>query len=549
MRSASRARFVRPVPGLAALVASALLAVGCGGGSSDGDAASAADGEAPATAQQVGSVTFPTSCSPEVQPKFEEAVAMLHSFWFEPAEAAFREVAADDPDCAMAHWGIAMTQWGNPIARAAPSPERVEVAVEAVEAARTLSADATDRERMYVEAVAALYDDHATTGHLERMRAHEKAMRALMEAHPEDPEATIFYGRIVVANAPPDDLTFERQRYAAGLMEPIFEERPDHPGLAHYIIHAYDAPSTAARGEDAAFRYADIAPDAPHALHMPSHIFTRLGYWHESIETNARSALASPVPDAAVHPLDYMVYAHLQLGQDDAAGEVVRRARNAADRFYGGMIGYNYAALQARYALERERWADAADLEPSDEALPFVQAVTRFARGIGAARAGQPERARADEAALGELVTGLREAGDDYWATVVEAQRLAVGAWIARAEGRDAEALDLARRAADLEDTVEKHAVTPGPILPARELLGDLLMELGRPGEALRAYEATLEREPRRARALHGAARAAEAAGETDVARERYGELMELMADADPDRPERAAAERFLGAG
>ena len=354
------------------------------------------DHEDQARAYGVGSVSFPTSCSAEVQPHFERAVAMLHSFWFEEAEAAFREVAAGDPRCAMAHWGIAMTLWGNSMTRAAPTDSRVLAALEALEQAQALAVSATRRERMYIEAAAALYEGHPDVGHLERMRAHEEAMRGLMEAYPSDAEAATFYGRIVVGNAPPEDLTFSRQLHAASVLEPLFRERPDHPGLAHYLIHAYDAPPTAERGLDAALLYADIAPEAPHALHMPTHIFTRMGFWDQSIALNARAAAAAPDPDAAVHPMDYMVYAYLQLGRDREAGEVVGRARQIPDRYYGGLLGYNFAAMQARYALERNRWDEAAQAPVPDEASPYVEAVSRFARALGSARAGRVEPARAE---------------------------------------------------------------------------------------------------------------------------------------------------------
>ncbi len=353
----------------------------------------------------------------------------------------------------------------------------------------------------------------------------------------------------MVGNAPPDDLTYSRQLHAAEVMEPLFEAQPDHPGLAHYLIHAYDAPAIAQQGMEAAARYADIAPAAPHALHMPTHIFTRVGAWEESIELNARSAQAEPEPDAAVHPLDYMVYAHLQLGQNEAAGEVVDRARDAVDRYYGGLLGYNSVSMQARYALERDAWDEAARLPVPEEALPYVEAVTRFARGLGAARSGDAASARSEVEALERLQGELEESGEDYWARVVEAQRLASAAWVARAEGDDDEALSLARAAAELEATVEKHPVTPGPLLPAMELLGDLLLELERPSAALEAYEATLEKERNRARALYGAARAAEEAGNAEAADRHYGTLLELLEDADADRPDLLAAREWRERG
>jgi tetratricopeptide (TPR) repeat protein len=523
----------------------------CGAPEGDGgDGGEEGSADAVAEAQRgVGSVSFPTSCSDAVQPAFEEALAALHSFWFAEAEEGFRQVSETDPECAMAHWGVAMTLWGNPMTRAAPPDPRIESALASIENARALSDQATERERMYIEAAAALYEGHPQVGHIERMRAHEQAMREVMEAHPDDPEAAIFYGRIVVGNAPPDDLTFARQLHAAEIMEPLFESQADHPGLAHYLIHAYDAPAVAERGLGAASQYADIAPDAPHALHMPTHIFTRVGYWEESIELNARSAQAEPNPDAAVHPLDYMVYAHLQLGQDDAAGDVLARARDVPDEYYGGLIGYNFAAMQARYALERSAWSEAAELAVPGEALPYVTAVTHFARALGSARSGDAEAGRREVDALTRLRDDLRAGGEDYWATVVEAQRLAAAAWVAHAEGDDDQALDLARQGAELEGTVQKHPVTPGPLLPARELLGDLLMELDRPAEAQQAYEATLGQERNRARALYGGARAAEAAGDLEAANRHYGALLALLEHADPDRPDLIAARAWSERG
>ena len=495
----------------------------------------------------VGTVRFPTSCSAAVQPRFEQAVAMLHSFWFEQSHAAFEEVQRRDSTCAMAQWGIALTMLGNPMTGVAPSPERQAVGTKAAQRAVELAARATPRERAYAEAVLALHAVERTADFRARMRAYETAMERVRALAPDDPEATIFYAIAVVANAPPSDLTFERQRHAAGLLEPIFAKEPDHPGLAHYIIHAYDSPALARQGLEAAKRYAGIAPSAPHALHMPSHIFTRLGHWDESIETNARSAAAEPNPDAAVHPMDYLVYAYLQQGRDAEAKKVVDRAVELPDRFYGGVLGYNFAAMPARYALERDAWADAATLTVPTGGAPYVPAITRFARAIGAARSGNVAQSRAEIAALDSLRGALEQANDSYWATIVGAQKLAAAAWLARAEGRNDEAVRLAREAADLEETVEKHPVTPGPLLPARELEGDLLMELGRHADALRAYEKALEREPNRARTLHGAARAAASAGNDATARRRYTELAALMAKADASRAEKAAAARYLG--
>jgi hypothetical protein len=497
---------------------------------------------------RLGRVSFPVTCAATVQPQFERAVAMLHSFWFESARAAFTSIIEADPGCAMAHWGIATTMMANPMTRAAPPAAALEEGSTAAARAAELGATATHREQMYIDAVASYYADHESRSHLARMQALEQSLAALHAAHPEDMEAAIFYARTVVANASPTDSTFAAQLRGAAILQPLFDEHPDHPGLAHYLIHAYDAPRLADRGTKAAFAYADIAPDAPHALHMPSHIFTRLGYWDESIETNARSARAEPDSNAAVHPLDYMVYAYLQQGRDSDAQRVVERVVRIDDSYYGGLLGFNFTAMPARFAVERGAWKDAAALTLPVGATPYVQALTHFARAIGAARSGNPSAARADVDELARLKAELDAANDSYWATVVEAQRLAAAAWEARARGDDAAAVQLARQAAELEETVEKHPVTPGPLLPARELEGDLLLELGRAADALAAYDRTLEREPRRARALFGAARSAEEAGNVDVAVERYRELVELMKDADPSRAEVKTARAFLAA-
>ena len=496
--------------------------------------------------KRLGKVEFPTSCSKDVQQRFTRAVAMLHSFWFDHARSAFQEVQQADPTCAMAFWGEAMTLWGNPFVRAGLAAPRERAGLEAALKAVDLAKAQTPREQAYAAAALALYRDAATTSHLERFLAHERAMAAVHEANPEDDEAAMFYARAVIANAPPEDLTYARQKVATSVLEPLFRRHDRHPGLAHYLIHAHDAPSIARGGLEAARRYADIAPAAPHALHMPSHIFTRLGLWDESIETNRRSANAEPDSNAAVHPMDYMVYAYLQQGRDEEAHKVVRRATQNADEFYRGVLGYNYAAMPARYALERADWRAAAQLKPAVGAPAHIEAIGRFARAIGAARSQQVAIARAETDTLGRLVAKLRAANESYWATVVEAQRLAAAAWAAHAMRREDEAMRLARQAADLEETVEKHPVTPGPLLPARELEGDLLLELGKPADAQAAYEKTLAREPRRARALYGVARAAELAGNDQVAAKRYREILDLMKKADKDRLEPRRAGQYL---
>jgi tetratricopeptide (TPR) repeat protein len=494
--------------------------------------------------EKLGRVSFAVSCSQATQPKFERAVAMLHSFWFEAADRAFAEIATSDSTCALAYWGRAMTNMGNPMTRLPSSPERQRNGLALAIRAQELAANASHREQMYANAVVAYYTDHATRDHLSRMKSHEQAFDALRKMHPEDMEATIFYARTVVANAAPTDQTFAQQIAAAELLQPLFEKHPDHPGLAHYLIHAYDAPAIATRGAKAAQAYADIAPDAPHALHMPSHIFTRLGHWDQSIETNQRSARAEPDSNAAVHPMDYMVYAYLQQGRISDAKRVVDRAVENPDRFYGGTLGYNFAAMPARFAVEREAWAEAASLKlPPATATPWVRSITHFARAIGSARSGNTAQAKIEVDSLQSLVRALEVANDTYWFTIVESQRMAAAAWIALANRDTARALRTAAAAADLEETVEKHPVTPGPILPARELQGDMLLQLGRAREALEAYEKTLVREPRRLRAAFGATKAAHKAANHEAGHKHHTLVKELTAKADP-----AVAQRYKAA-
>lgn len=494
----------------------------------------------------VGRIDFPVSCNAQASERFQRATAMLHSFWFEAAEREYQRAVEADSTCGMAYWGIAMTYLGNPFTRVSPPDARLRDALAAAERARALTTNSTRREQLYVDGVLALYRDWPTQSHATRMQRHEAAMAIVADSEPNDPEATIFYARAVIANAPPNDLTFERQLSAAAMLEPIFVAQPEHPGLAHYIIHAFDAPSVARQGLAAARRYADIAPAAPHALHMPSHIFTRLGLWQESIATNRRSANAEPDSNAAVHPMDYMVYAYLQLGKDDEAWRVVQRAVDQPGRFYQGTLGYNFAAMRARFALERGDWAAALELPVPAQAPPYVTAISRFGRALGAARSGKRDVARENIAVLAALRDTLKKGGDDYWATIVDAQRLASHAWLAHAERNDSAAVRLAREAADLEETVEKHPVTPGPLLPARELEADLLFELERYGGALWSYAKTLEREPRRAHSLFGAARSAEHVGDVAQARRYYTQVADLLKDADATRTELQVAKAFL---
>jgi hypothetical protein len=404
-----------------------------------------------------------------------------------------------------------------------------------------------ERDRAYIDAASALYRDHDKVDNRTRMRAYETALKSIVDRFPRDDEAKIFHGIMVVANASPSDMTFAQQKKAAEVLTALYQQQPRHPGLAHYIIHAFDSPPLAQLALDAARQYAGIAPAAPHAQHMPSHTFTRLGYWEESIKSNRRSADLEPTPAAKSHAADYMVYAYLQQGRDEQARAVIEEV--GMDVTGTGSTGvstaYNGLAMPARYALEREDWKAAATLAVINS-VPWARAVTHFAKGLGAARAGDAAAAKAEVAIMQGLVTQLKNANDSYWAHVVGAQAMAVDAWIAHAEGRHADALRLARQAADDEEKVEKHPVTPGPLIPTRELLGDILLLHRQPAEALAAYEQTLKREPNRARTLHGAARAARLAGQEQLSRKYFEDLLKLL-DPASKRPALAEAKQALG--
>lgn len=503
---------------------------------------------------QLGAVHFETSCAPEVRADFDRGVALLHSFWFSAAVEAFEAVLTRDRSCVMAHWGIAMSWWSNPFG-GFRTPEALVKGAAAVAAARA-TGGGTPRERAYVEAVATLSTDTATRDQRARTLAYEQSMAGLVEQFPKDVEARVFYALALGQTAPPTDKTYANQLKAAAILEEEFARQPQHPGLAHYIIHSFDVPPLASRALAAARRYAAIAPAAPHALHMPSHTFTRLGLWQDSIETNLRSAKAAhDDPGGAseeLHALDYQAYAYLQLGQDLAAkrtAEVVdalaRRIPNAgAGNAAPPSAGYYaVAAIPARYVLERAAWAEAAELPVVETPFAWATAVRHFARAVGAARSGNVAGAERERDRLDALAGTLRAAKDAYWTEQVEIQRLGASAWIAFAAGQHDEALALMREAADREDATEKAAVTPGPIKPARDLLAKLLLELRQPAAALASFEAVLKKEPNRFRAELGAARAAKAAGQAALAATHYANVRRLTSRADrPGRPELAEA-------
>jgi hypothetical protein len=497
--------------------------------------------------EKLGQVHFPVSSSQDTRVQFDRAVALLHSFWYAEAAKGFTTITEADPTCAMGYWGIAMSVW-YPLWQP-PSEAMLKKGWGAVEQAKTAGAK-TEREQQYISALELFYKNADKLDHRTRSLAYEKAMEQLYQRYPEDREAAVFYALALNATASPNDKTYANQLKATAILAKIFEEQPEHPGVAHYLIHSYDYPPLADRGLDAARRYAKIAPSAPHALHMPSHIFTRLGLWQESIDSNQNSATAAKAHQSTfeqLHALDYLAYAHLQQAQDLAAKRVLDE-RNAT--IHGDLenfaAAYAFAAIPARYTLERRRWSEAAQLEPRPSGVKYTEAMTYFARAVGSARNSDVTSAHANVDKLQTLQGQLVEAKQSYWADQVEIQRRLAAAWTARAEGKDDEAVTLMRSVADLEDSTEKHPVTPGPIFPAREMLGELLLELNQPTQAVQEFEISMQREPNRFNGFYGAARAAELSGDRDKARKHYASLIALCEQADSDRPELQQAKMFL---
>ena len=490
----------------------------------------------------IGTVHFATSCSPAAAPQFDRAVTLLHSFEFGAAIKGFEGVLAADSSCAMAHWGIALSRWSNPMAAGNRSPEQLRQGTLAVDAANRNAARATERERGYIAAVAQLYSDPQHVTHRTRVVAYEHAMGDLVAKQPADTEAKIFYAISLVASASPTDKTYANQKKAGSILEPLWAKQPNHPGLAHYIIHTYDYPALASRASIAARTYASIAPSAAHALHMPSHIFTRTGMWRESIDTNLHSidvALTSSSIAEALHASDYAEYAYLQLRNYSGAKRIVDNLPRLAARFdvnavtgaAPGSAGvFALAAIPARYALERDAWAEAAELVPQSSAFPWTEAMTWFTRSLGASRMGDFAKARSSIDSLAAIRDRLAARDETYWSEQVAIQRLGAQAWLDLSEGRADSALARMRDAVSREDATEKNAVTPGPLAPARELLGDMLVQLHRPSEALAEYQRTLLKEPNRYRSLAGGVRAAKAAGDKRAEKEFRAKLNALRA-------------------
>ncbi len=514
----------------------------------------------PGSGEKLGHVKFPISCNDAAQKDFERAVAMLHSFWYEEADKTFTAVTQTDPTCAMGYWGVAMSLyhpiWGEP-----PTLPILQKGGAALEKAKAANAK-TPRERDYIAAIEIIYAEPEKFDASARALAYEKAMERIYVKYPDDREAGAFYALALIATVQPTDKTYANQKQAVAILNKIFAVEPDHPGMAHYIIHACDYSGIAELGLPAARRYAKIAPSVPHALHMPSHIFTRLGLWQESIDSNTAAATAGRdyaakanfggAWDQQLHAMDYLAYAYLQGAQDVKAKQVLDEFLAIRKVQPENLTSaYAFAALPARYALERRRWSDAAALELQPAWFPWSRypwpAATFYsARGLAGARSGRPDDAHKDLEKIEAMHKAFADAKQGYWADLVEIMRREVAAWIARAEGKNDEALGLMRSAAELEASTDKHNVTPGSVLPARELLGDLLLELNQPAHALFEYEASLHDAPSRFNSLYGAARSAELSGQREKARTYYAKLVELSKAADGDRPELRQARALL---
>lgn len=508
--------------------------------------------QAPSAPGQFGAVHFPVSCAPGMQAQLERAVAMLHSFFYPETVKAFEAIIAADPDCAMAYWGLAISQRPNPLVPpwAAGNLKR---GLEAIQKGAGLAR--TERERDWLAALEQAFAGYDTVPTAARSQRYEAAMERLAARYPDDKEAAIFYALALLEAVDHRDKTYARQLKAGAIMEPIERAQPNHPGLAHYIVHAYDFEPLAARGVPAADKYARVAPAAPHAQHMPSHIYSMLGRWDDSIRSNtaavkaSRDYAAKNFPGTTFaqepHAQDFMAYAYLQLGQNREARRVTEElaaiGKLSGARTYGRDTGQ--VAPASRYVLERAAWAEALTLPVRTEGYAYAQAIPRFVRAVGAAKVGKPDVAKDEIAQL----QALSRAGENsYWSEQVHVLVLGASAWHAVAAGRGDEGLKLMRAAADLEDSTEKHVAMENRLYPMREMLGDMLLELGQPAPALQAYETSLHAAPNRLRGFYGAARAAKAAGDTAKAREHFEKLAALGRNADPDRAEIQEAKAFL---
>jgi tetratricopeptide (TPR) repeat protein len=478
------------------------------------------------TGEKLGTVHFETSCAPAAGAEFDRAIALLHSFEFGSAIRGFNAVLAADSTCAIARWGIALARWGNPMVSNQRAAATLEPGRQAAKAAAAMKPKASEREQAYIDAVGKLYENYETVPQGKRVVDYEQAMGEVATKYIGDPEASIFYAIALVASAPPTDKTYANQLRAGSMLEAMWARQPDHPGLAHYIIHAYDVPALAPQAKAAAERYAAIAPSAAHALHMPSHTFTRVGLWNESVGTNLKSMEAARRDSSVgeqLHAMDYAVYAYLQMRNDSAAkrmmdmipsivpGYDVNAIRGAAT---GAAGMFAVAAIPARYALERRDWHAAAAIAPKSSAFAHTDAISWFARALGAAHTGDRAKARVAIDSLRVLGERLTAANEAYWAEQVAIQTLEARAALYIAEGAQAAAFEAMGEAAKREDATEKSAVTPGPIVPAHELLGDMYFEQKRYRDALAHYQESMKKEPGRFRTLYGAMKAAQGVGD-----------------------------------
>jgi len=493
-----------------------------------------------------GTVHFQTSCNEVAQRRFDRAMRYEHSFWYSQSKEIFEEALAADPGCAIAYWGIALSLLLNPHT-ATPKPN-LAPGLAAIEKAKELGAK-TQRERDYIDALALLYSDYDKLTYQQRAQKYLLAMESLAQRYRDDDEAQIAYALALSVTAPPDDKTYSYQLKGAAILEPIFKRQPHHPGVAHYLIHLYDYPTLAEKGLDAAKRYAEIAPAAPHALHMPSHIFTRVGYWKESIASNTasyRAAKASKEWQDELHAMDYLVYADLQLAHDEQARAVVDEMIQTKQFNPNIRTGpFAIAASDARYMIERRDWKGAADLQVRPSNFAYVDAITHFARALGEARIGNFDGAKADITQLAALAEKLRQENDAYWSEQVDIQGKVATGWLLEAQGQHEQALATLSSAADAEDKTEKSIVTPGPLAPARELYGEVLLEQGTAAAALAQFEAVLSKEPNRFDALAGAAAAADRAGDTQKAQHYAQMLLAAAGEGASNRPAIAAARRL----
>jgi tetratricopeptide (TPR) repeat protein len=509
--------------------------------------------------EKIGTVHFPVSCSDSARSKFNHAVALLHSFWYQAAANEFTEVTVVDPDCAMGYWGVAMSYY-HPLWEP-PNPVELQKGAAAAQKASSMSTK-TEREKDYLGAIVTFYKESDKLDHRTRAIAYSQAMERIYEKYPDDNEAAVFYALTLNSIALPTDKTYANQKKAVTILEKVLEKEPEHPGVYHYIIHDYDYPALAKLALPAARMYAKVAPAAPHALHMPSHIFTRLGLWDESIASNIASAAAAKayvqktMPGAGsydqLHAMDYLAYAYLQKGQDQKAKGVLEESQQITKLDQQQFAAaYAFGAIPARYAVERHQWSEAMKIEvhPAEfpwGKFPYAEALFYFARGVGGARSGKVEFAQDQIAKLETIEKNLLQAKDQYWADNVEIQRRETQAWLLKAQGKNSEAVDLLRSAAELEGSTEKHPVTPGAVIPAYELLGEMLLELERPQEAIKAFETSLASAPNRFNGLYGAARSCEIAGDQAKARDYYAQLLKLASQSDGTRDELSKAKGFL---